>query len=73
MKKTKNLVLKFTNGKGKSANYTIRNPKDNLPAEEVRQAMDKMAEANVAEQDAVPLYQAVAGAHYVERTITPVF
>lgn len=46
---------------------------DNLTEEQVRQAMNTIASANVFEKDGVAYYQTSVSASYVERTVSDIF
>ena len=46
---------------------------DNLTEEQVRQAMNTIASANVFEKDGVAYYETPQSASYVERTVSDIF
>ena len=46
---------------------------DNLTEEQVRQAMNTIASANVFEKDGVAYYETPVSASYVERTVSDIF
>lgn len=70
---TKTLKLAFQNGKGKSTSLTLANALDNLEEDKIKDAMSKIANANVFEKDGVTVYATPVSAAYIERTVTPVF
>lgn len=46
---------------------------DNLTEEQVRQAMNTIASANVFQKDGVAYYETPQSASYVERTVSDIF
>ena len=70
---TKSLRLSFKNAKDKSTSITLANALDNLEADKVKDAMQKIAGSNVFTKDGVALYVTPVSANYIERTVTPVF
>ncbi|WP_158589177.1 DUF2922 domain-containing protein [Atopobacter sp. AH10] len=73
MKRTKNLVLKFKNAKGKLTNYTIRSPKEGLSEQVVRQAMEKIVKANISSSEGQAVFLGTEGAQYTERIVSKIF
>ena len=70
---TKSLRLNFKNAKDESTSITLANALENLPADKVKDAMQKIAGANVFKKDGTVLYVTPVSANYIERTVTPVF
>ena len=70
---TKSLRLNFKNAKDKSTSITLANALENLPADKVKDAMQKIAGSNVFKKDGPVLYVTPVSANYIERTVTPVF
>ena len=69
---TKTLKLTFLNGEKKKNSITL-GIVDNLTEEQVRQAMNTIASANVFEKDGVAYYETPVSASYVERTVSDIF
>lgn len=70
---TKVLRLTFVNGEDKKKAMTLANAASDLKAEEVKEAMNTISQANVFEKDGVDLYKTPSSAQYVERTVTVLF
>lgn len=70
---TKSLRLNFKNAKDESTSITLANALENLPADKVKDAMQKIAGSNVFKKDGTVLYVTPVSANYIERTVTPVF
>lgn len=70
---TKSLRLNFKDAKDKSTSITLANALENLPADKVKDAMQKIASSNVFKKDGTVLYVTPVSANYIERTVTPVF
>ncbi|RHX79881.1 DUF2922 domain-containing protein [Lactobacillus helveticus] len=73
MATTKTLKLTFLNGEKKKNSITLADAVDNLTEDQLRQAMNTIASANVFEKDGVAYYKTPVSASYVERTVTDVF
>ncbi|QNQ81010.1 DUF2922 domain-containing protein [Lactobacillus sp. PV034] len=73
MTTTKTLKLTFINGQNKKASLTMPDAAGDLTPEQVRQAMDTIAQANVFNRKGVDLYTQTNSAEYIERTVTSVF
>lgn len=73
MNTTKTLRLIFTNSQNKKTSLTMPDAAEDLGEEEVRQAMDEIASANVFKRKGVDLYTQTNSAEYIERTVTPLF
>lgn len=73
MKTTKTLKLTFINSQNKKTSLTMPDAAVDLNEEEVRQAMDEIANANAFKRKGVDLYTQTHSAEYIERTITPLF
>ena len=69
MATTKTLRLTFKNAKDKKVNLSLAE----ATAEEVKNAMNEMCEANIFAKEEVDQYQVPLSAQYVERTTTSVF
>lgn len=67
------LELKFGTGDGKSKNISLKNPKADLTAEEIRPAMETIVGLDAFEVKGLNPYAALDSARYVERTVTEVF
>ena len=72
-KTTKTMKLTFLNGEKKKISITLGDAVDNLTADQVRGAMNTIAEANAFEKDGVAYYHNPQSAAYIERTITDIF
>lgn len=70
---SKVLKMKFLNGEDKSKLISLAQPKENLTADEVRSVMTTIANANVFEKDAVPMYVKPQEAYYSETVTNQVF
>ncbi|RHX81116.1 DUF2922 domain-containing protein [Lactobacillus helveticus] len=70
---TKTLKFPFLNGEKKKNSITLGDAVDNLTEEQVRQAMNTIASANVFEKDGVAYYETPQSASYVERTVSDIF
>ena len=70
---TKTLKLTFLNGEKKKNSITLGDAVDNLTEEQVRQAMNTIASANVFEEEGVAYYETPQSASYVERTVSDIF
>lgn len=57
MSTTKTLKLAFQNGKGKATSLTLANALDNLETDKIKDAMSKIANANVFEKTVLPSTQ----------------
>ncbi|QLL67509.1 DUF2922 family protein [Lactobacillus johnsonii] len=73
MTTTKTLRLTFKNAKDKKVNLSLADAAEDLTAEEVKNAMNEMCEANIFAKEEVDQYQVPLSAQYVERTVTSVF
>lgn len=69
----KRLELLFTNSLGKNTSLTISDPKPGLTPEDIKAAMDQLAQAGLVELEGVKRYQAVRGARYVTRQVDEIF
>ena len=72
-KTAETLKLTFLNGEKKKNSITLGDSLDNLTEEQVRQAMNTIASANVFEKDGVAYYETPQSASYVERTVSDIF
>ena len=72
-KTTKNMKLTFLNGEKKKISITLGDAVDNLTADQVRGAMNTIAEADAFEKDGVAYYHTPQSAAYIERTVTDIF
>lgn len=72
-KTTKTMKLTFLNGEKKKISITLGDAVDNLTADQVRGAMNTIAEANAFEKDGVAYYHTPQSAAYIERTATDIF
>lgn len=70
---TKTLRLTFLTAENKKASLNMPDAAGDLKEQEVRDAMDNIASANIFNRDGVDLYTKTQSAQYIERTITPVF
>ena len=72
-KTTKTMKLTFLNGEKKKISITLGDAVDNLTADQVRGAMNTIAEADAFEKDGVAYYQTPVSASYVKRTVSDIF
>ena len=72
-KTTKTMKLTFLNGEKKKISITLGDAVDNLTADQVRGAMNTIAEADAFEKDGVAYYHTPQSAAYIEPTITDIF
>lgn len=70
---TKTLRMTFVDGNMKKVNLTLTGARDNLAADEVRNAMQDISAAGVFTKQGVDLYSGPQSAAYVERTVTDIF
>ena len=72
-KTTKTMKLTFLNGEKKKISITLGDAVDNLTADQVRGAMNTIAEVDAFEKDGVAYYHPPQSAAYIERTVTDIF
>ena len=72
-KTTKTMKLTFLNGEKKKISITLGDAVDNLTADQVRGAMNTIAEADAFEKDGVAYYVTPQSASYIERTVSAIF
>lgn len=69
----KQLQMIFLNEDGKQRILKPKTARDNVTAEVVRTAMDKIAELNLFEKDDASIYKEVKSARFVETIVTDLF
>lgn len=67
------LKLTFKNSEGGTNVMTIANPQQDLSAETVKVAMQKIVDSKAFAEDGVELYATVVGAHYYTTQSDAVF
>lgn len=69
----KQLQMIFLNEDGKQRILKPKTARDNVTAEVVRTAMDKIAELDLFEKDDASIYKEVKSARFVETIVTDLF
>lgn len=67
------LKLKFKTAEGKTSMITVRYPKEDLSADVVKSAMQKIVDADAFEKDGVKVYAKVVGAEYYTTQADDIF
>ncbi|KAA8792355.1 DUF2922 domain-containing protein [Lactobacillus crispatus] len=67
------LKLKFKTAENKTSMITVRYPKENLAADVVKAAMQKIVDAAAFEKDGVAIYAKVVGAEYYTTQTDDIF
>lgn len=73
MNTTNNLELLFKDASGASKKITLRNPKLDLTAPQVKDAVDAIAAAEIFDGENGDPYAEGVGARYVTRTVEDVY
>lgn len=69
----KQLQIIFLNEDGKQRILKPKTARDNVTAEVVRTAMDKIAELNLFEKNDASIYKEVKSARFIETIVTDLF